>query len=123
MQMTLMGWNLFKPEFIFFILLFLFTVLVDKDQNPKWDPPTLEGISKETVDWYFSRLPEDRELKLWNITLEYQQSFCQIKEVCRKNNIFTKTYVMVFVWIVLPRCLWRIPTTYSDFENNENLKL
>lgn len=42
-------------------------MLVDKDQSPKWDPPTLEGVTNEHVDWYFSNLPEDRELKLWYI--------------------------------------------------------
>ena len=41
-----------------------FSVLVDKDQSPKWDPPTLEGVTNEHVDWYFSNLPEERELKL-----------------------------------------------------------
>ena len=40
------------------------TVLKDKDQNPKWDPATLSGVTKEHVDWYFSPLPAERELVL-----------------------------------------------------------
>ncbi|KAK3105582.1 hypothetical protein FSP39_001027 [Pinctada imbricata] len=39
-------------------------VLVDKDQNPKWQPPTIEGVTPQHVDWYFSPLPAERELKL-----------------------------------------------------------
>ncbi|KAL4228647.1 hypothetical protein ACF0H5_011692 [Mactra antiquata] len=39
-------------------------VLKDKDQSPKWNPSTLEGVTKEHVDWYFSPLPPDRELTL-----------------------------------------------------------
>lgn len=37
-------------------------VLVDKDNSPKWDPPTLEGVTKEMLDHYFSPLGEDQEL-------------------------------------------------------------
>ena len=40
------------------------SVLVDKDQNPKWNPDTLEGVTPEKLDWYFSPLPPDRELVL-----------------------------------------------------------
>jgi len=39
-------------------------VLIDKDQNPQWDPSTLEEVTQEKLDWYFSPLPEDRELML-----------------------------------------------------------
>ncbi|XP_060558404.1 3-hydroxyisobutyryl-CoA hydrolase, mitochondrial-like isoform X1 [Ruditapes philippinarum] len=39
-------------------------VLIDKDQSPKWDPTTVEGVTKEHVDWYFSPLPPERELQL-----------------------------------------------------------
>ncbi|XP_062566224.1 3-hydroxyisobutyryl-CoA hydrolase, mitochondrial-like isoform X2 [Saccostrea cucullata] len=39
-------------------------VLVDKDQSPKWNPPTLEKVTPQKVDWYFSPLPSERELKL-----------------------------------------------------------
>lgn len=33
-------------------------VLVDKDQNPKWNPPTLEEVSDHSVDQCFSSLGE-----------------------------------------------------------------
>lgn len=39
-------------------------VLRDKDQKPKWNPATLEEVTPEHVDWYFSPLPKERELKL-----------------------------------------------------------
>ncbi|XVE71263.1 hypothetical protein DITRI_Ditri10aG0136900 [Diplodiscus trichospermus] len=32
--------------------------LVDKDFAPKWDPPSLEGVSKDMVEYYFSPLGE-----------------------------------------------------------------
>ena len=39
-------------------------VLVDKDQSPSWQPATVEGVTPQHVDWYFSKLPEERELLL-----------------------------------------------------------
>lgn len=45
-------------------LILNFSVLVDKDQSPKWNPATLEKVTPQKVDWYFSPLPEERELKL-----------------------------------------------------------
>ncbi|XP_060075927.1 3-hydroxyisobutyryl-CoA hydrolase, mitochondrial-like [Ylistrum balloti] len=39
-------------------------VLVDKDHSPKWDPATIEGVTSDKVDWYFSELPPERELRL-----------------------------------------------------------
>jgi len=39
------------------------SVLVDKDNSPKWNPSTLRGVSKEKVDSYFETLG-DRELVL-----------------------------------------------------------
>lgn len=38
-------------------------LLIDKDQNPKWNPPTIQEVSDELVDAYFKRLPEDQELR------------------------------------------------------------
>ncbi|XP_074579572.1 small ribosomal subunit protein mS47-like isoform X2 [Curcuma longa] len=39
--------------------------LVEKDFTPKWDPPTLDKVSEDMVDHYFSPLGElDSELKL-----------------------------------------------------------
>ena len=34
-------------------------VLVDKDQNPKWQPPTLPEVAKEQVEQFFEPLPAD----------------------------------------------------------------
>ncbi|XP_074652152.1 3-hydroxyisobutyryl-CoA hydrolase, mitochondrial-like isoform X2 [Tubulanus polymorphus] len=39
-------------------------VLVDKDNAPKWEPSNVEEVTDEHVDWYFSQLPEHRELRL-----------------------------------------------------------
>lgn len=44
--------------------MYFYSVLVDKDQSPKWNPATLEKVTPQKVDWYFSPLPEERELKL-----------------------------------------------------------
>ena len=34
-------------------------VLVDKDHNPKWEPPTLEAVSDDLVDSFFAPLGEN----------------------------------------------------------------
>lgn len=39
-------------------------VLIDRDNVPKWDPPTLEAVTEEKVAHYFSSLPNDYELRL-----------------------------------------------------------
>ncbi|XP_071152505.1 3-hydroxyisobutyryl-CoA hydrolase, mitochondrial-like isoform X1 [Mytilus edulis] len=39
-------------------------VLVDKDQSPQWKPAVIEGVTPQRVEWYFSPLPEERELQL-----------------------------------------------------------
>ena len=44
-------------------LSFCLSVLIDKDNSPKWNPSSLSGVSKETVDHYFETLG-DRELVL-----------------------------------------------------------
>lgn len=38
-------------------------LLVDKDQNPKWNPSTLEGVSQKMVDDFFAPLDPENELK------------------------------------------------------------
>jgi enoyl-CoA hydratase len=38
-------------------------VVVDKDQAPRWQPPTLEAVRPEEIDAYFAPLGAD-ELKL-----------------------------------------------------------
>jgi len=38
--------------------------LIDRDNKPVWAPPTLEEVTEERLDWYFSPLPQDRELLL-----------------------------------------------------------
>ena len=36
-------------------------VIVDKDQQPKWNPPTPEGVSDELIDAIFAPLPPEEE--------------------------------------------------------------
>jgi enoyl-CoA hydratase/carnithine racemase len=36
-------------------------VIVDKDNAPKWSPPTLEGVSATLLDEIFAPLPADQE--------------------------------------------------------------
>jgi len=38
--------------------------LIDKDLKPKWNPPTLEEVTQEIVDYYFAALKPEEELKL-----------------------------------------------------------
>ncbi|EGC36316.1 hypothetical protein DICPUDRAFT_77995 [Dictyostelium purpureum] len=40
------------------------SVVIDKDQKPKWDPPTLEETSDEYINHYFSKLPKDQEFPI-----------------------------------------------------------
>lgn len=39
-------------------------LLIDKDNQPKWNPTTLAGVSKEKVQSYFEKLSDIEELKL-----------------------------------------------------------
>jgi hypothetical protein len=39
-------------------------LLIDKDQKPQWNPPTLEGVTQEIVDYHFAPLKPEEELKL-----------------------------------------------------------
>jgi enoyl-CoA hydratase len=34
-------------------------VVIDKDQTPKWQPPTLAGVDDATVAGYFAKLDEE----------------------------------------------------------------
>lgn len=36
-------------------------VVVDKDQNPKWNPAHIEDVTQEKLDWYFSPLPDAQQ--------------------------------------------------------------
>jgi len=36
-------------------------VIVEKDNNPRWDPPTVEGVSEAMLDEIFAPLPSDEE--------------------------------------------------------------
>ena len=36
-------------------------VIVDKDNAPRWDPPTLEGVTDAMLDELFAPLPADEE--------------------------------------------------------------
>jgi len=38
--------------------------LIDRDNKPGWVPSTLEEVTKDKVDWYFSQLGESEELIL-----------------------------------------------------------
>jgi enoyl-CoA hydratase len=39
-------------------------LIVDKDRTPKWNPPTLEGVSDTVVQSYLAPFPDTEELKL-----------------------------------------------------------
>ncbi|MHB8530201.1 MAG: enoyl-CoA hydratase/isomerase family protein [Caulobacteraceae bacterium] len=36
-------------------------VIIDKDNTPRWDPPSLEAVSEEMLDAVFAPLPADQE--------------------------------------------------------------
>ena len=36
-------------------------VIIDKDNAPRWDPPTLEGVSEALLDEIFAPMPADQE--------------------------------------------------------------
>ena len=36
-------------------------LIVDKDNAPRWDPPTLAGVTEQALDAIFEPLPEDEE--------------------------------------------------------------
>jgi enoyl-CoA hydratase len=38
-------------------------VIVDKDNEPKWDPATPEGVTDELLDAIFAPLPAEEEWK------------------------------------------------------------
>jgi enoyl-CoA hydratase len=46
-----------RPDFIEGVR----AVIFDKDNNPKWDPATPEGVSDALVDSLFAPLPADQE--------------------------------------------------------------
>lgn len=39
-------------------------LLIDKDQNPKWNPPEVNSVTDDIVKLFFSNLPANEELKL-----------------------------------------------------------
>jgi hypothetical protein len=39
-------------------------LLIDKDNKPKWNPPTLEEVTQEIVDHHFTALKPEEELNL-----------------------------------------------------------
>lgn len=45
-------------------------MLVDKDQNPKWNPSTLEEVTDRTIEQCFSSLGE-KDLTLWGPTFKH----------------------------------------------------
>jgi hypothetical protein len=34
-------------------------LLVDKDQKPKWNPPTIDGVTREMVEAHFKPVAND----------------------------------------------------------------
>ncbi|XP_013165182.1 PREDICTED: 3-hydroxyisobutyryl-CoA hydrolase, mitochondrial [Papilio xuthus] len=44
-------------------------LLIDKDNNPQWNPKTLDDVTEDYVENYFKKLPEDRELKYFDAKL------------------------------------------------------
>jgi len=36
-------------------------LIIDKDNSPKWDPPTPEGVTDHLLDQIFAPLPADEE--------------------------------------------------------------
>jgi len=36
-------------------------VVLDKDQNPTWNPACLQDVTQEKLDWYFSPLPATQQ--------------------------------------------------------------
>lgn len=39
-------------------------LLVDKDQQPKWNPKNLSEVSESSIDYFFQKLSDSDELKL-----------------------------------------------------------
>jgi len=46
-----------RPDFIEGVR----AVIVDKDNAPRWNPPTLEGVGEDLLDEIFAPLPADEE--------------------------------------------------------------
>ena len=62
-NLFLMGGVVGLLFFLFNPLIFLyFSVIVDKDRKPRWKPATLEEVSDERVEYYFSPLEEELNL-------------------------------------------------------------
>lgn len=54
-----MGWRFAqKSDFVEGVRV----VLVDKGAKPNWNPPTLQQVTQEQVDWFFSQQPGDDKL-------------------------------------------------------------
>lgn len=39
-------------------------LLIDKDNQPKWNPPTLEAVSDDIVNKFFEKVPNVEDLDL-----------------------------------------------------------
>jgi enoyl-CoA hydratase len=40
-------------------------LIIDKDNKPKWDPPTLDGVTDSMLDEIFAPLPPEQEWREW----------------------------------------------------------
>ncbi|KAK9095379.1 hypothetical protein Scep_026848 [Stephania cephalantha] len=55
-------------------------ILLDKDKNPKWEPSSLELISDDLVDKYFSKV-DDREWEELKVPVRHSLSACAMAKL------------------------------------------
>lgn len=55
-----------SPFNFFFNITGVRALLIDKDQNPKWNPSTLENVTHEIVQGHFNEMPGGLNQELRN---------------------------------------------------------